>query len=130
MKKLLLLLPVLCLSTGVLAKVTYDDAVESNRPYHDYNGSIHNPPDTQGLTDAEQPNDGATGENEMGVWEYENYHSSNDNVTANRILIGTSNNMSLSDVSGAECLEGLKGYWARHHADAAANTYYYLFTCK
>lgn len=67
MKSLLLILPMLCLSTSVLAKVTYEDAVESNRPYHDYNGSIHNPPDTQGLTDAEQP-DGDDMLAGMGHW--------------------------------------------------------------
>ncbi|MDN4716422.1 hypothetical protein QYZ39_25765 [Vibrio parahaemolyticus] len=47
MKKLLLLLPVLCLSGQVLAKVSYEDAIESNRPYHDANGAVHIPPDDQ-----------------------------------------------------------------------------------
>ncbi|MEZ9361467.1 hypothetical protein AB4175_16510 [Vibrio cyclitrophicus] len=59
MKKVLLLLPLLCLSTGVLAKVTYEDALESARPYEEANTAVHNPPDDFGLTPDESP-DGNT----------------------------------------------------------------------
>ncbi|TOG38001.1 hypothetical protein, partial [Vibrio parahaemolyticus] len=68
MKKLLLLLPVLCFSSQVLAKVSYEDAIESNRPYHDANGAVHIPPDTKGLGPDEFDPDADSSTNDMGVW--------------------------------------------------------------
>ncbi|CAK1764104.1 conserved exported hypothetical protein [Vibrio crassostreae] len=64
MKRTLLLVPLLSLSTGVLAKVTYEDALESARPYEEANAAVHNPPDTRGLTEGEydpNANDGDSG---------------------------------------------------------------------
>ncbi|CAH1537939.1 conserved exported hypothetical protein [Vibrio jasicida] len=61
-----LLIPVLCFSSGVYAKVTYDDAIESNRPYTEANASVHNQWDDSGLSDAEQPDEGESGE--FGTW--------------------------------------------------------------
>ncbi|OED62718.1 hypothetical protein A165_14270 [Vibrio tasmaniensis ZS-17] len=65
MKKTLLFVPLLCVSTGVLAKVTYEDALESARPYEEANAAVHNPPDDFGLSDREVP-DG--NQNEFGHW--------------------------------------------------------------
>lgn len=102
MKKLLLLLPVLCVSTGVLAKVTYEDAVESNRPYHDYNGSIHNPPDTQGLGPDEFDPD-AVGSGETGHW-VKVSSSLTDVVNA-----GAYSALLSPDSEGQACYKGTKG---------------------
>ncbi|KGT35914.1 hypothetical protein HC02_00265 [Vibrio parahaemolyticus] len=66
MKKLLLLLPALCLSSQVLAKVSYEDALESNRPYHDANGAVHIQPDDKGLTEQELPDSSQNGD--LGHW--------------------------------------------------------------
>ncbi|MEZ8087674.1 hypothetical protein [Vibrio sp. 1S139] len=66
MKKVLLLLPLLCLSTGVLAKVTYEDALESARPYEEANAAVHNPPDNFGLSDREFDPDANDGD--FGRW--------------------------------------------------------------
>ncbi|MEZ8995902.1 hypothetical protein AB4562_03840 [Vibrio sp. 10N.222.54.A1] len=60
MKKTLLLIPLLCISTGLLAKVTYDDALESNQPFEEANAAVHNPPDTQGLSAGETPDGSAS----------------------------------------------------------------------
>ncbi|WP_299143296.1 hypothetical protein [uncultured Vibrio sp.] len=65
MKKTLLLVPLLCISTGVWAKVTYEDALESARPYEEALAAVHNPPDDFGLSDNEVP-DGSHGE--YGHW--------------------------------------------------------------
>lgn len=55
MKTHYLLIPALCLSAIAQAKVTYDDALESNKPYESANAAVHNPPDNEGLTEAEEP---------------------------------------------------------------------------
>lgn len=65
MKKVLLFVPLLCISTSVLAKVTYEDALESARPYEEANAAVHNPPDDFGLSDREVP-DGNQGD--FGHW--------------------------------------------------------------
>ncbi|MFH0274991.1 MULTISPECIES: hypothetical protein [Vibrio] len=67
MKTQYLLIPALCLSTTVHAKVTYDDALESSKPYESANAAVHNPPDTKGLTDAEFDPD-ASESGEFGTW--------------------------------------------------------------
>lgn len=66
MKKLLYLLPALLISGQTFAKVSYEDALESNRPYAEANAAVHNPPDTFGLTDAEQPDGSENGD--LGHW--------------------------------------------------------------
>ncbi|MEZ9102221.1 hypothetical protein AB4586_06965 [Vibrio sp. 10N.222.49.E4] len=66
MKKTLLFVPLLCISTGVLAKVTYEDALESARPYEEANAAVHNPPDDFGLTAGEFDPDATDGD--FGHW--------------------------------------------------------------
>lgn len=131
MKKLLLLLPFLCLSGQVLAKVSYEDAIESNRPYHDANGAVHIPPDTKGLGPDEFDPDAteSTGENEMGVWVYENRYASLESYRANRVLIGDSDSMARSQVTGKACLKGLKGYYAELHGSDGSGLYY-QYSCN
>ncbi|OEB90900.1 hypothetical protein BBN09_10705 [Vibrio parahaemolyticus] len=67
MKHLLLIVPALCLSASTLAKVTVEDAIESNRPYAEANGSVHIPPDIEGIGpdefDPDAPENG-----EFGIW--------------------------------------------------------------
>jgi hypothetical protein len=84
MKKTLLFVPLLCISTGVLAKVTYEDALESARPYEEANAAVHNPPDTKGLSEGEEP-DGNQGE--FGHWKQ---LSSRPNTSSFIMLSGSS----------------------------------------
>ncbi|WP_104036738.1 hypothetical protein [Vibrio jasicida] len=65
MKTHYLLIPALCLSAIAQAKVTYDDALESNKPYESANAAVHNPPDNEGLTEAEEP---IENQGEFGTW--------------------------------------------------------------
>ncbi|MFM2583591.1 hypothetical protein [Vibrio campbellii] len=65
MKTHYLLIPALCLSAISQAKVTYDDALESNKPYESANAAVHNPPDNEGLTEAEEP---IENQGEFGTW--------------------------------------------------------------
>lgn len=65
MKKTLLLVPFLCISTGALAKVSYEDALESAQPYEEANAAVHNPPDDFGLTPGEEPDGNQSG---FGIW--------------------------------------------------------------
>ncbi len=101
MKKLLLLLPVLCLSGQVLAKVSYEDAIESNRPYHDANGAVHIQPDDKGLTDEELPNSSQNGD--LGHWV---------KVSSSPIKIvsaGAYATVLTPDATGGACTKGTKG---------------------
>ncbi|EIZ1552085.1 hypothetical protein ACM6XU_004797 [Vibrio parahaemolyticus] len=103
MKKLLLLLPALCLSGQALAKVSYEDAIESNRPYHDANGAVHIPPDITGLGPDEFDPDADSSTNDMGVW-----------VKVSSTAIATTNGGSYSNIlnpdsEGATCIKGEKG---------------------
>ncbi len=127
MKKRLLLLTMLCLSHQTFAKVSYEDAIESNRPYHDANGAVHIPPDTKGLGPDELPDTTeSAGENEMGTWQYENRYSTQSSYKNNRVEIGDSNGTSQYALEGTECLQGLKGYFTQLGNPAR----YYQYTCK
>lgn len=101
MKKLLLLLPALCLSGQVLAKVSYEDAIESNRPYHDTNGAVHIPPDTKGLGPEELPDDNANAD--LGHWV--KISSSSTNV----VNAGSYSALLSPDSAGQACYKGTKG---------------------
>ncbi len=101
MKKLVLLLPALLLSSVSVAKVTYEDALESSQAYYDANAAVHHPPSTSGLSDAEKQ-DGSSG-NEMGTW-----------VKVSSTAIATTNGGSYSNIlnpdsEGATCIKGEKG---------------------
>lgn len=67
MKKILILLPILTMASSAFAKVSYEDALESNRPYAEANAAVHNPPDTEGLTAAEFDPDAEATE-DTGHW--------------------------------------------------------------
>ncbi|WP_045500202.1 hypothetical protein [Vibrio hyugaensis] len=64
---LLMIVSALCLNTSALAKVTVEDAIESNRPYAEANGAVHIPPDDRGLSGAEFDPD-ASENGEFGTW--------------------------------------------------------------
>ena len=102
MKKRLLLLTILCLSNQTFAKVSYEDAIESNRPYHDANGAVHIPPDTKGLGpdefDPDAPNQGETGH-----WK---------TVSSYPIAVvdaGAYSQLLTPDAEGQACYKGTKG---------------------
>ncbi|ALM69491.1 hypothetical protein C1S99_25940 [Vibrio parahaemolyticus] len=101
MKKLLLLLPALCLSSQVLAKVSYEDAIESNRPYHDTNGAVHIPPDTKGLSEAEQPDGSESGD--TGHW------VKVSSTTTDVVNAGAYSALLSPDSAGQACYKGTKG---------------------
>ncbi len=102
MKKLLFLLPVLLISGQVLAKVSYEDALESNRPYAEANAAVHIPPDTKGLgPDEFDPDAEATGE--TGHWV---------KVSSSPIKIvnaGAYATVLTPDAAGGACAKGTKG---------------------
>lgn len=101
MKKWLLLLPVLCLSGQALAKVSYEDALESNRPYHDANGAVHIPPDTEGLGPEEFDPD-ATNNGDLGRW----VKTSNSSV--NVVNAGSYSALLSPNSAGQACYKGTK----------------------
>ncbi len=101
MKKLVLLLPALLLSSVSMAKVTYEDALESSQAYYDANAAVHHPPSTSGLSDAETQEGGSS--NEMGTW-----------IKVSSTAIATTNGGSYSNIlnpdsEGATCIKGEKG---------------------
>lgn len=101
MKKLFLLLPALLLSSASMAKVTYEDALESSQAYYDANAAVHHPPSTSGLSEAETQEGGSS--NEMGTW-----------VKISSTAIATTNGGSYSNIlnpdsEGAACVKGQKG---------------------
>ncbi len=103
MKKLLFLLPVLLISGQVLAKVSYEDALESNRPYAEANAAVHIPPDITGLGPDEFDPDADSSTNDMGVW-----------VKVSSTAIAATNGGSYSNIlnpdsEGATCIKGEKG---------------------
>ncbi|EIA1590006.1 hypothetical protein C4G53_RS21970 [Vibrio parahaemolyticus] len=85
-----------------MAKVSYEDALESNRPYAEANAAVHNPPATEGLTPQEfDPNAEAT--KDTGHW-----------VKVSNKAIGVVNAGSYStllspDSAGQACYKGTKG---------------------
>ncbi|HHC7405607.1 hypothetical protein [Vibrio parahaemolyticus] len=101
MKKLLLLLPALCLSGQALAKVSYEDAIESNRPYHDANGAVHIQPDDKGLTDEELPNSSQNGD--LGHW------VKVSSTTTDVVNAGAYSALLSPDSAGQACYKGTKG---------------------
>ncbi|HBC3487098.1 TPA: hypothetical protein KDY96_003969 [Vibrio parahaemolyticus] len=102
MKKLLYLLPALLISGQTLAKVSYEDALESNRPYAEANAAVHNPPDTEGLTAAEfDPDAEATGE--MGHW------VKVSNTPTDVVNAGSYSAILSPDSAGQACYKGTKG---------------------
>lgn len=101
MKKLLLLLPALCLSGQVLAKVSYEDAIESNRPYHDANGAVHIPPDTKGLGPDELPDDSSSGD--TGHW------VKISSTAIDVVNAGAYSALLSPDSAGQACYKGTKG---------------------
>ncbi|KAB5597938.1 hypothetical protein [Vibrio parahaemolyticus] len=101
MKKLLYLLPALVMNGQVLAKVSYEDALESNRPYAEANAAVHNPPDTFGLTDAEQPDGSENGD--LGHW-VKISSTPTDVVNA-----GAYSAILSPDSAGQACYKGTKG---------------------
>ncbi|EGQ8533385.1 hypothetical protein [Vibrio parahaemolyticus] len=102
MKKLLYLLPALLISGQTFAKVSYEDALESNRPYAEANAAVHNPPDTEGLTAAEfDPDAEATGE--TGHW-VKVSSTPTDVVNA-----GAYSAILSPDSAGQACYKGTKG---------------------
>lgn len=102
MKHLLLIIPALCLSANTLAKVTVEDAIESNRPYAEANGAVHIPPDTRGLTEAEFDPD-APNQGETGHWK--KVSSSPTSV----IDAGAYSQLLTPDAEGQACYKGTKG---------------------
>ncbi len=119
------LLITLCLSTVVQAKVTYDDALESNTSYESSNAAVHNPPDDQGLTDAEfDPN--ATESGEFGTW-----------AKFTGSSFGLSTIMLQGDPVGQQCVPkgvyGSRTYEDCHHVgngDFDCDTHTYYYECK
>ena len=101
MKKLVLLLPALLLSSVSVAKVTYEDALESSQAYYDANAAVHHPPESTGLGPNETQEGGSS--NEMGTW-----------VKVSSTAIATTNGGSYSNIlnpdsEGATCIKGEKG---------------------
>ncbi|WP_299695730.1 hypothetical protein [uncultured Vibrio sp.] len=89
MKHSVLLIAAMCLSTSALAKVSYEDALESNRPFEEANAAVHIPPSDFGLPDDEIP-DGNQGD--FGHWK-----------AINSIPHGNSAIMLLGTATGHEC---------------------------
>lgn len=54
MKHLLLMISALCLSSNVLAKVTYEDAVKSSEDFYRHNNAVNIPPSQEGLSSSEK----------------------------------------------------------------------------
>ncbi|ELB2239713.1 hypothetical protein QNZ93_004580 [Vibrio parahaemolyticus] len=84
-----------------MAKVTYEDALESSQAYYDANAAVHHPPSTSGLSEAETQEGGSS--NEMGTW-----------VKISSTAIATTNGGSYSNIlnpdsEGAACVKGQKG---------------------
>ncbi|MFM2625763.1 hypothetical protein [Vibrio owensii] len=101
MKKRLLLLTILCLSNQTFAKVSYEDAIESNRPYHDANGAVHIPPDTKGLGPDELPDSSQNGD--LGHWV--KVSSSLTSV----VNAGAYSQLLTPDAESQACYKGTKG---------------------
>ncbi|EHJ9984877.1 hypothetical protein KB976_003980 [Vibrio parahaemolyticus] len=102
MKKILILLPILTMANSAFAKVSYEDALESNRPYAEANAAVHNPPDTEGLTAAEFDPDAEAAE-DTGHWV---------KVSSNPVKIvnaGDYATVLTPDAAGGACAKGTKG---------------------
>ncbi|EHK6027607.1 hypothetical protein IO699_003753 [Vibrio parahaemolyticus] len=101
MKKVLILLPILTMASSAFAKVSYEDALESNRPYAEANAAVHNPPDTFGLTDAEQPDEDSSGD--TGHW------VKVSSTTTDVVNAGSYSTLLSPDSAGQACYKGTKG---------------------
>ncbi len=101
MKKLVLILPALLLSSVSMAKITYEDALESSQAYYDANAAVHHPPATEGLTDAELQ-DGNSG-NQMGMW------VKVSSTTTDITNAGSYATVLTPDAAGQACVKGTRG---------------------
>ncbi|EIA1343072.1 TPA: hypothetical protein ACVU5C_003708 [Vibrio parahaemolyticus] len=102
MKKIFVLLSMLILSSSVTAKVSYEDALESNRPYHDANAAVHNPPDSFGLTPQEFDPDAEATEG-TGHW------VKVSSTTTDVVNAGSYSTLLSPDSAGQACYKGTKG---------------------
>lgn len=102
MKKILILLPILTMASSAFAKVSYEDALESNRPYAEANAAVHNPPDTEGLTAAEFDPDAEATE-DTGHW------VKVSSTTTDVVNAGSYSTLLSPDSAGQACYKGTKG---------------------
>ncbi|EHH1077184.1 hypothetical protein J7I01_002833 [Vibrio parahaemolyticus] len=101
MKKIVVL-SMLILSSSVTAKVSYEDALESNRPYAEANAAVHNPPDTFGLTENEFDPDAEATE-DTGHW------VKVSSTTTDVVNAGSYSTLLSPDSAGQACYKGTKG---------------------
>ncbi len=124
MKTLLLIASALLLSTGAVAKVTYEDAVNSTKEYYQANAAVHNPPQDSGLG-PEEEQEALAGGNEMGKWKSVGSGSSTSS-TFNRVPIGASYS-DRNRIAGSECIVGAKGYYESGGGNSKS---YALYDCQ
>ncbi len=101
MRKLVLLTTALLLRGTSLAKVTYEDAVNSTQGYYQANAAAHNPPEKTGLS-AEEKQSSVRG-NDMGVWK---------KVSTKTVGLMNAGNyylMVMPESQGKACVKGSKG---------------------
>ncbi|MDF5187732.1 hypothetical protein P3666_20940 [Vibrio parahaemolyticus] len=101
MKELILLLPALLLSSVSMAKVTYEDALESSQAYYDANAAVHHPPEHTGLGPDETQEDSSG--NEMGTW------VKVSSTTTDITNAGSYATVLTPDAAGQACVKGTRG---------------------
>lgn len=83
------------------AKVSYADALESNRAHREQWESVNIPPDTKGITPAEMPEDGANAD--LGKW------VKVSSTLTDVVNAGSYSNLLSPGSEGGACFRGSKG---------------------
>ncbi len=132
MKKIVILASAVLVSSTSIAKVTYDDAVNSTKDYYHANSSVHNPPHITGLGPDEEQNANSNIGNDMGKWKYEN----KTGYPTSRMQLNVDHDYDSkikASIEKSACVKGMKGYAADRYKPSSNANYrmrYFLFTCQ
>ncbi len=102
MNKTVAIIMVALVSSSAIAKVTYEEAVKSSKPYYDSVESVHIPVDREGINEDELIED-QNSANQMGKW----VKLSSSTISATNA--GDSVLLLTPAASGQTCLKGDKG---------------------
>lgn len=89
------------INAHAFAKVSYADALESNRAHREQWESVNIPPDTKGITPAEMPEDGANAD--LGKW------VKVSSTLTDVVNAGSYSNLLSPNSEGGACFRGTKG---------------------
>ena len=103
MKKLIFMMSVLCLSSSVLAKVTYEDAVKSSESFYQHNNAVNIKPNNVPLGPGEWQTDTASTDNAMGHWGVVSNSSVSQTNSGEYTMILAPHSQ------GKQCVKGSKG---------------------